>query len=78
MTFDNIGNMARGVEHKVNGQMKHLSRRMRPYGERVARLSRDLRPYGERALELTRKHPGAALAGVFALGYLVARLGRRD
>ena len=78
MAFENLGEMARDVEHKMNGQMKHLSKRMKPYGQRLNRLSKDLRPYGDRAIKMARETPRATLAGAFVLGWLLAKLGRRS
>jgi hypothetical protein len=78
MAFENLGEMAKDVEHRMNGQMKHLSKRMKPYGQRLSKLSKDLRPYSDRAVKLARENPRATLAGVFVLGWLFAKLGRRS
>jgi ElaB/YqjD/DUF883 family membrane-anchored ribosome-binding protein len=63
MDTSEIGNTARQLEERVEGQVKDISRRMQTAGERL--------------VELVREHPAAALGSAFAVGYLIARVARR-
>jgi ElaB/YqjD/DUF883 family membrane-anchored ribosome-binding protein len=64
MDTSELGSTVRQVEERVEGQMKDVSRRMQSARERV--------------VDLVREHPAAALAGAFAVGYIIARAARRS
>jgi hypothetical protein len=76
-TMERLGGVAHDVQDQLDAQISQFSRWMKPYRKQVSRLSHDLRPYGEQALDFARKNPGKTVAGALALGYLLARLGRR-
>jgi ElaB/YqjD/DUF883 family membrane-anchored ribosome-binding protein len=63
MDTNQIGTAARQVEERVEEQFKDVSRRLQSAGDRL--------------VDYVKEHPGASLAGAFALGYIIARAARR-
>jgi len=63
MDTNQLGTAARQVEERVEEQFKDVSRRLQSAGDRL--------------VDFVKEHPGAALAGAFALGYVIARAARR-
>jgi ElaB/YqjD/DUF883 family membrane-anchored ribosome-binding protein len=64
MDTSELGSTVRQLEERVESQVKDVSRRVQTATERIA--------------EAVREHPAAALAGAFAVGYLLARVARRS
>jgi len=60
----NLGDTVRKVEERVEEQVKGISRRAQTVAERV--------------VELAREYPATSLACAFGVGYLIARVARRD
>jgi ElaB/YqjD/DUF883 family membrane-anchored ribosome-binding protein len=60
----NLGSTVRHVEERVEEQVKGISRRVQTAAERV--------------VELVKEYPATSLACAFGVGYLIARVARRD
>jgi len=59
-------------------QMETTARRLQERaGARFKDASTRLRSAGDHVVHFVKEHPGAALAGAFALGYVIARGARR-
>jgi hypothetical protein len=64
MDTNQLGSSVRQMEERVEEQVKDVSRRVQSATEKV--------------VELARENPGVSLAAAFGLGYLIARIARRD
>lgn len=63
------------IEEKLKSTTDNLTQRVRPHLEDGKRRLESL---NEQARALINEHPAACLVGAAALGYLVARLARRE
>ena len=72
MTTNDLG---RSLEHSVESNLSDLGDRVRPQIEEV---TRKLQALNGRATALIKEHPAACLLGALGLGYLIARIARRQ
>lgn len=63
------------IEEKLKSTTDNLTRRVRPH---LKDGKRRLESLNEQARALINEHPAACLVGAVALGYMVARLARRE
>jgi ElaB/YqjD/DUF883 family membrane-anchored ribosome-binding protein len=59
---------------QVEDTFRHLEKKVE---ERIRDASEKLRSTGDHVADFVREHPATALAGAFAVGYLIARIARR-
>ncbi|MBC8133501.1 MAG: hypothetical protein H7X95_11020 [Deltaproteobacteria bacterium] len=63
------------IEESVREKAEEISERLEPH---IRDGKRHLESLNDRARSLINDHPAACLFGALALGYLVARLARRE
>ncbi len=63
METNELAGTVRQLEERVEEQFKDVQKKLRSASERV--------------VEFVRERPGVALAGAFAIGYVIARAARR-
>jgi hypothetical protein len=72
MAFDEPG---RSAENHLGKQLTELSERV---GPQIDEARRRLRTLNSQATQVIKDHPTACLLGALGLGYLIARLARRE
>jgi hypothetical protein len=72
MTTNDLG---RTLEHSVESNLGELGERVRPQLEEA---KRKLQALNGQATALIKEHPAACLLGALGLGYLIARIARRQ
>lgn len=68
-------NVEQSFEDSVEDKVSDLGGRMRPP---IEEAKRRLRSFNHQAMGFIKEHPAVCLLGAVALGYLVARLARRQ
>jgi hypothetical protein len=72
MALDELG---RSVEHNLGKNLSDLGDRV---GPQIEEAKRRLHSLNSQATQLIKDHPAACLLGALGVGYLIARLARRE
>ena len=71
----NTTTIQENIEESIKEQAEHLGEKLGPH---IREGKRQLASLNERAREFINDHPAACVFGALALGYVVARLARRE
>jgi hypothetical protein len=70
-----LDELARSVEQNLGKNLSELGDRVAP---QIEEAKRRLRSLNGQATQLIKDHPAACLLGALGVGYLIARIARRE